>query len=55
MLQLTDEVTARQWHTKSISATVDTDVTIDDVVFSMFSMQRLYNQDQLDRSVNSDF
>jgi hypothetical protein len=47
-----DAAIARQWHSKHISVATDTDTTIEDTVFSMRSMPRLYNEDELGKPVS---
>jgi hypothetical protein len=42
-------VNARQRHGKHVSAATDIGATIEDAVFSMRSVPRLYNEDQLDK------
>jgi hypothetical protein len=43
-----DEAIARQWHCKHVSTAVDKHAPIEDVMFSVQSLPRLYNKDQLD-------
>jgi hypothetical protein len=51
MMERTDAVVARRWHSKHISAATDTDAT-EDAVFSMQFRPSLYNEDQLDKPVS---
>jgi hypothetical protein len=45
-----DAAIARQRRNKYVSVATDTDATVEDVVFSMQSVLRLYNKVQLDNS-----
>jgi hypothetical protein len=47
-----DAAVARHWHSKLVSVATDTDSTIGDMVFSMQSVPKFYNEDQLDMQVS---
>jgi hypothetical protein len=46
-----DGAIAGQWCDKQVSVATDTDATIEDAVFFMWSVPRLHNEDQLDKPV----
>jgi hypothetical protein len=49
ILERIDAAIARHLRGKHVSASADTDATIEDEVFSVRSVPRLYNEDQLDQ------
>jgi hypothetical protein len=49
-----DAAIARQLRGKHVSAAADTDTTIQDAVFAMWSVPRLHNEDQLDKQETHD-
>jgi hypothetical protein len=41
-----DVVIARQWHSKCVPVATDSDTVIEDALFSVWPMPRLYSEDQ---------